>query len=152
MRRHLVIAAALALAVVLVELGPASRRAQADNTIPDLTANPDYSGPFASSIIPMGGFVMFEITRQEGRHFWGVITFIVGGMAMPGFEFHGTVAATNMLKGKGSGPSGDVMFMGPLVPLGDNFFAIDADYVFMSAGGGMDAGMAFLTNRPDTGD
>jgi hypothetical protein len=144
-----VLAAALALGVVLLVLGPASRRARADNTIPDLTASPDYSGGFVSSVNPaMSGFVTFEVTRQEGRHFWGVITFEIGGMAMPGFEFHGTVPDTNAFKGKGSGPAGEVAFDGTLVSLGGDTFVIMADYVFMSADGGMDEGTASFTNRP----
>jgi hypothetical protein len=150
MKRHVVIAAVF-LAVVLVGLGPASRRAQADNKIPDLTAFPDYSGPFTSSVSGMGGFVSFEITRQEGRHFWGVVTFEIGGMAMPGFEFDGTVAATGKFKGKGEGPAGDVAFDGTVVPLGDDFFEIMANYIFISAEGGMDAGTASVTNE-STGD
>ena len=37
MRRHALLAVAIALAVILVQLGPANRRARADNNIPDLT-------------------------------------------------------------------------------------------------------------------
>ena len=149
MRRRALIAAALGLAVVLVDLGPASRRARADNNIPDLTMFPDYFGAFTSSATGVGS-VEFEITRQEGRHFWGVVTFEFGGLGTAGFEFHGTVAATNEFKGKGSGPAGEVVFDGMLdpIPAGDKVFIIMADYMFMSADGRMDEGTVFATNAP----
>src|SRR5438128_2524767 len=114
MRRRALFTAAIALTALLVELGPASRRAMADNTIPDLTMYPDYFGTFLGMSGP--GNVEFEIRRQEGRHIWGMITMEFGGLAMPPFYFDGAVTPTpneapvlHEFKVRGKGPSGEVM-------------------------------------------
>jgi hypothetical protein len=153
----------LLLAACLAALSVGDRAAAGvpptGDRVPDLTEFPDYFGPFTSDMFG-GGFVEFEVIRQEGRHFWGIITFEIGGMAMPGFMFHGTEQppptgdrvpnlTTNKFKGKGSGPAGDVAFDGTLVDSGGGVIEIMADYVFMGADGSMDMGSAFFTNAPN---
>ncbi len=156
MRRRAFFTIAIALAVLMVELGPASRRAEADNTIPNLTANPMYFGAFTSMTFG-GGFVSFDITSQDGRHFEGVITMEFGGMASMGFMFEGTVTPApnevpgHEFKARGKGPAGEVMVDGTVTPLGGNLFLITFTYVFTSPSGAMDTGMGAASNAPSGG-
>jgi hypothetical protein len=137
-------------------LGPGSRRALADDKIPDLTAHPMYSGGFVSMTFGPG-LVEFDITRQEGRHFWGVVTMDFGGMAPMGFMFDGTVTPTpnelpgHEFKARGKGPAGDVLVDGTVTDLGDGFFLNTFTYMFMSPTGVMDEGTGAASDRPSGG-
>ena len=158
MKRRALFTAAIALAALLVELGPASRHARADNTIPDLTMFPMYTGGSDSSFFGVVA-VTFDITRQQGRHFWGVVTFDTG-FAPIGFAFDGTVTPTpneglvmHEFKARGKSDAGVLMVEGTITPLGGDHFLIMFMYTFTSSMGFVDMGtMGFATNAMTGGD